>query len=209
MHIRIAFLLCLAAGFSSCARNFTRPDFTAVPYTAAGSMESRLDFDVTQEGIALPEPFMKKLNKKNIVLHAVRVRNYTADTLWLRAQEVQLFSSGRSLPVLPSKQVYKALKQPVAVHALWFLLGPFIRTDKGETRLDYHPLGVGAVSWGTINGIVAYKSNREVKEMLHYTMPSGDTPIAPGGTLYLLKPLAPASNPRTLELRYAELTENR
>ncbi|WP_224996596.1 hypothetical protein [Cesiribacter sp. SM1] len=204
-------MLCAMAGlFSACARSFHKPDLTNADFSPAGTTESRLDFDITQQPLPFSEPFARKLSKRNLSLYAIRATNYTSDTVWLQPNDVLLSSAGKTLYVRPGKDVYKALRQPVAVHALWFLLGPFVRTEGEEKKLDYHPLGLAPAAWGILNGIVAYRSNQEVKELVQYTMPAGGAPIAPNSTRYLLMPLplntAPKSAP--IELRYTE-TERR
>lgn len=202
--LRFILILCIPCLFSACARPFVKPDLTAVSYKAAGNTESRLDFDLAQQPLALPNHFAGKLNKANIQLHALRVLNYTTDTVWIKTQDVQLLAGGIPLVIVPPRQVYKALRQPVAVHALWFLVGPFIRTEGGERMLDYHPLGVAAVAWGLGNGIVAYRSNREAKELVWLTMPAGDTFVPPSSAIYLLVPLRKSALTTPIELRYNE-----
>lgn len=162
-----------------------------------------------QQPLKLPKPFNRKLEKANIQLHSLRIRNQTSDTVWLHTKDVQLYSTGRPLTPVPPKQVYKALKQPVAIHALWLLIGPFPREQEGNTVIEYHPLGVAAVAWGVRNGIVAYKANREAKELAWHSLPAGNTFVAPGQALYLVIPLR-GSGPRTspLELRYKQTGSN-
>lgn len=200
------FLLCfIAVFFSACARSFVKPDLTAIDYVPAGTTESRLDFDISQYAVPLAENFAKKLDKRDIALYALRVNNLTTDTVWLQTQDVQLYAENGALSVVPPRQVYKILRQPVAVHALWLFIGPFFRTDGEDKVLDYHPLGLAAAAWGIRNGVVAYRANSEVKEMLLLTMPAGNTPLAPGTTRYLLVPLSvnpPLATP--LELRYTD-----
>ena len=200
---RLLLLFCLTCLFSACARPFVKPDLTTAPYSPVGTSESVLDFDFTQQPLELPAHFASKLDKANIQLHSLRIRNLTSDTVWLRIQDVQLYYTGRPLKLVPPKQVYKALRQPVAIHALWFLVGPIVRTDGEEKTLDYHPLGVGFAAWGIRNGIVAYKANQEAKELAWHSLPAGDTFVAPGHAVYLLIPLR-GSGPRTapIELRY-------
>lgn len=188
--------------FAACARPFVKPDLTALPYIPAGTAESRLDFDLTQEPMELPHHFARRLNKANIQLHVIRVVNYTTDTVWFRTQDIHLSAAGRTLAMVPPKQVYKSLRQPVAIHGLWLLVGPFVRTEGGERVIDYHPAGVGAAAWGIGNGIVAFKANREAKELVWLTMPAGDTFVAPGRALFLLAPLRKNSLTAPLELRY-------
>ncbi|AHM60737.1 hypothetical protein D770_12405 [Flammeovirgaceae bacterium 311] len=201
------FLLCALAGlFSACARSFHKPDLTTANYSPAGTTESRLDFDITQQPLLFSEPFAKKLHKRNLSLYAVRATNYTSDTVWLQPNDVLLSTAGKTLNVSSSREVYRALRQPVAVHALWFLLGPFIRTEGEEKKLDYHPLGLAPAAWGILNVLVAYRSNQEAKQLVQHTMPGGATPVAPNTTRYLLMPLpantVPTATP--IDLLYIE-----
>lgn len=202
--MRFVLLLCIPCFFAACARPFVKPDLTTVSYTAAGTSESRLDFDLSQQPLRLPHHFAGKLNKANIQLHALRVVNYTTDTVWFRTQDIQILAASRPLDLVPPKHVYKTLRQPVAVHALWLLLGPFVRTEGGEKVLDYHPAGLAAAAWGIGNGIVAYRANQEAKELVWLTMPAGDTFVAPGKALYLLVPLRKNALTTPIELRYKE-----
>ena len=203
---RLLSLICLVCLFSACARTFVKPDLTTANYSPAGSTDSKLDFDITRQPIVLNERFAEKLNKADIELYALRVNNFTADTIWLQTQDVQLLANNQALEVVAPRRVYKVLKQPVAVHALWFLVGPFIRTDGGERKLDYHPIGTAFAAWGIRNIIVAVRSNREAKELVRLTMPAGNTFIAPGTTLYLLVPLRAEAAKTNLQLRYTEQT---
>lgn len=204
LTVRLLSLLCFACLFSGCARPFVKPDLTTVNYAPVGSTESKLDFDLTREPVDLTERFSKKLDKAGIHLYAVRVRNFTADTVWLQTQDVQLYANDKALEVVPPRKVYRVLRQPVALHGLWLLVGPFWRTNGDERRFDYHPVGAAFAAWGIGNGIVAFRSNREAKELVRLTMPAGNTFVAPGRVLYLLIPLRENPANSNLELRYTE-----
>lgn len=196
-------LLFLACLYTGCARSFSKPDLPAATYRPAGSPASPLDFDLSSEAVKFSEHFAKKLEKRNISLYVLRISNNTASTVWLEKEQLEISAKGEIIPPLPSEKVYKALRQPVAVHALWFLLGPFVRTEDEEKVIDYHPLGLAAAAWGIRNAVVAYQANQEAKKMLAASMPEGTVALAPSSTLYLLLPIPKQAAGASLELNYA------
>lgn len=202
--LRLLFLLLFASLFTACAYNFTKPDLPLASYAPAGSMESRLDFDISREPVAFQEQFARRLDKRNVVLYALRVGNPTKDTVWLDRENLQLMADSTPIAPVAPRVVYRALRQPVAIHALWFLLGPIVRTEGEEKVLDYHPLGAAAAAWGIRNGIVAYQANQEVKEMMRISMPAANVPLPPTTTIYLLLPLPESTAGIPLQLRYLE-----
>ncbi len=205
---RLSLLLCLSCLLVGCARSFTKPDITEADYIAAGSTAYKLDFDLTQQPLVLPEHFNNKLKRANMQLHAVRVHNSTADTVWLQQEDIKLLSNNELATVATPRQVYKTLKQPVAVHALWLLLGPFVRYEGEEKVLDYHPLGLASAAWGLRNGIVAYRANREVKELAGLYIPETGMPLPPGSTQYVLLPVLGNTPDTPLDLQYTESPKN-
>ena len=93
-------------------------------------MENRLDFDLSQEPLSFPEHFARRLDRRNIELYALRVSNHTSDTVWLGRQDINIIATdSAALTLIAPRKVYRALRQPVAIHALSLLIGPFVRTQ--------------------------------------------------------------------------------
>jgi hypothetical protein len=195
-------LLLLLLFFSACARPFLKPELTTAPYAPAGSTENLLDFDLSREPLPFAQPHAGKLQKRNVYVYAVRIGNPSPDTVWFVPEQLQLRAGERLMPPLPARQFERALRQPVALHGLWFLAGPFLREGEGGRVLDYHPLGVAFAAWGIRNIYVAHTANQDLKEMIAQTMPRQQTPIAPAGILYVLIPLESSMPPQELQLYY-------
>jgi hypothetical protein len=195
-------LLILLLLFSACARPFVKPELTTAPYAPAGSTENLLDFDLSREPLPFAQPHGGKLQKRNVHVYAVRVGNPSPDTVWFEPGQLQLRAGDVALSPLPVRQFERALRQPVALHGLWLLAGPFVREGERGRVLDYHPLGVAFAAWGIRNIYVAHSANQNLKEMISQTMPRQQTPIAPASMLYLLIPLESSLPPQELQLYY-------
>ncbi|EMR02241.1 hypothetical protein [Cesiribacter andamanensis] len=194
--------LLLLGLLAACARPFVRPELTHAPFAPAGSSAHVLDLDLGQAPIIFAQPHARKLQKRNLYLFAVRIGNASPDTLWLTPHELELYSGGKPLPRVEARLVQQALRQPVALHALWLLAGPFVREDAGRKVLDYYPLGVAAAAWGIGNMVVAYNANRGVKQMIELSMPEQPLALPPQSQRYVILAVSSPLSPQGVRLHY-------